>query len=253
VNRDPIGEKGGNNLYVIVNNGPLVGVDYLGMDCIVVSDRAVARSRLLYHYALEKLIGCCPPENVEKRYRDYVPTKLHSVAKVELLNIVSFKVEQYATWVVPSPSPFGSPSAYVGWNTVSLGYPDSGISVIHYNFNAPDTVSFANVYDASTHTDMAGKWAEILSAARNYEYAAQGLSDGNRIEAEVLLGRTTNFPKSRYRSRGNNSNVFARNMLKQVGIPMFELSRLHPPEGRDTPDPSDNDYDPAHYRNLRLP
>jgi RHS repeat-associated protein len=245
ISRDPSEEQGGLNVYSFVGNEAIGHQDDLGLDCICISDRNVILGQR--HYILEKLQGCCPNEGEEKHYQDWVPSKLTNQAKVELLRIVSFRVEHYNSF-------------WHHWFNRDLSL-SSGISAIHYNYHLQDdgTKNFKNVYDSS-HGDMETKWDEIIDSAKNYGYAEQGLYGGDIISPEQLLTRMTTysdvfgnkFPKSIYNAFGNNSNVFARNMLKKAGIPVLELSGAHPPSGQSEPTDTSDDFDATHYRNLRV-
>lgn len=216
------------NLYGMLNNKILNGVDYIGLDCILVADRPVGgtggdTTALGYHYAIEYWKGCCPPKGREFNISAYKRMVIYSGAgkhgfvdlgKVELLNTSGYRAYKKSEIY----DEFGNESTF--WI-----YGDVPISVINYGFkNNPTSTSAANVFEGDPDV-VREKWNSIIDNSKSYRYAEQ---DG-------FSGRFNNFPYSVYppMGLGTNSNTFVREMLRLVGIKMVELGGLHP--GPDRP------------------
>lgn len=219
-----------------MRNDGVNGIDYLGADCIAITDR-IAVSWPFYHYAIEKIEGCCPKRGEETSYSDTINEETTSEGKVELLNITGFTAENYRR------KRLGPPHRTIkfkwGWQRVSLS--PNGISFVHYDVYEKSSRKFVNVFDGKP-SEVKKKWKTIISLAKSYAYAEQGTS-GERIEPRDA--KFTRFPKSLYNAFGNNSNTFVRTIVTDSGVGMQELSGWHP--GNQRPDP--NGFNWSQWRN----
>jgi len=213
LSRDPIGEEGGNNLYGFVDNDGVNNLDYLGQDCIVLAHRRVIGPT--WHYALKKFKGCCPKKGEQVDYDEWVGKQAKATAKVELLNIQGVTAEHYGA----TPNGTGTHERFTnGWKRTAL-FGTYGISAIHQDVWAPESVLFANIYDDSDG-NVDSKWRQVIGVAQSYQYAEQGLT-GEKITARQL--RFSRFPRSIYDAFGNNSNVFVRYVIGRTGMKKMEL------------------------------
>ena len=230
--RDPIEEEGGVNLYGFVGNDGVLNWDFLGMDCIAITDRVVIGPT--YHYALERIQGCCSQVGVEKNYSEVINGhNTKSVAKVELLNVQGFTAMKYGQYKKP-----GKPTTFVTkWKRVALS--PNGISFIHWNvYDSPSRKIINLLDDSGDSSGVDLKWSRINSLARSYQYAEQGTYN-RRIRPDEV-GSFPNFPTSLYSAFGNNSNTFIRNLVERSGLELKEISGAHP--GKKSPDPNDRDW-----------
>jgi RHS repeat-associated protein len=236
--RDPIGEKGGVNLYGFVGNDGINQADLLGMDCIAITDR-IAVSWPFYHYAVEKITGCCPEQGKEEDYSEALGDDASSAAKVELLNIQGFTADHYGSY----RSRFGHPSrrrSRLEWRRVALS--PNGISFVHYDVYESESRKFINIFDGDSE-EVDQKWASITAQAGSYQYAEQAPA-GSRIAANQVSS-FSNFPYSLYDAFGNNSNTFVRHVVTSAGLQMSEISGSHP--GNNQPD--SNNFDWSKWKN----
>jgi hypothetical protein len=78
------------------------------------------------------------------------------------------------------------------------------------------------IFDASA-AQVASKWATLIAFAKLYPWAEQ------RLEVEgTPRHRPRQWLKSMYKSFQTNSNTFIREMVRQAGLNMVEMTGLHP-------------------------
>jgi hypothetical protein len=168
LSRDPIGEEGGVNLYGFVGNDGVNGVDYLGLDCIVLVHRRVFGGPF-FHYSVQKLNGCCPDLGKEVSYKEYVGKEKRTqlASKVELLAIEGFTAERTGRLWRP-PTPHSLPGYKNGVQRVSVS-----ISAVTYNDTEKTSLNFVNILEGEKEA-VQKKWQEVMSLSRSYPYAEQG-------------------------------------------------------------------------------
>ena len=212
LNRDPIGELGGLNVYAFVVNDPLSFVDPLGDDFIAVADRPVKGTLgAFYHYSVQYWISCDDIElnteyDIEKWLKKNVAKKK---ASTELL-------------------------ADDGWQVWKLGYgwqwglEKVKVSVIQYSDSG---TKFAAIFKG-TPVQVKQQWAKVIQQANSYGYAEQ----------PGFNGVFKNWPNSRYDIGDdvNNSNTYIRDIVTKSGMTMKELGGSHP--GRNSPSPIPDSY-----------
>jgi len=202
LNRDPIEEEGGLNLYAFVGNDPVNHWDYLGLDFIAVGTRRLQRpwgflSELVsgaLHSSIYYFEYCGEIEMGKPiRYSD-LPESAEKIGFYELLGELWY--ERLRGW--PSPR----------------SMEDIRVSVV-YDF-LPDHSRHADTLlpiwsDQPELTKE--KWETIENTANNYRLALH-YSDGpppKRLDAR-------NWPWVKYERRGNNSNTFIRYLVRSINL-----------------------------------
>lgn len=218
LNRDPIMEEGGVNLYGFVDNDGLNSTDYLGLDFIAAGSRPLSgflglfggNGRPANHASLEyfeengssqavlnqEFTSTFPPEGAVKK------------STIELL--------QFPDPNIPSQRPYGWRRE--GWKDgIGKGrrydrwIETVGISGISYKLG--NAKRFIVVKPCASKKD----WDKISKEAERYAYAESLASlDGGQPLSK--------WPNSKYEfpPNGNNSNTFVRFMLKQADIAIPE-------------------------------
>ena len=218
LNRDPIAEQGGLNVYGFVENDSISNIDLFGLDFIAVGRAPVGlniRGRdfgVAGHMSIiffeEKTK--CPAEGT-----DFTPAEIGQQSSVFA---VAIQRDQYEL----RPSHHQYVQKYTISKTIDiLGLPPKTITVPIYE---PVSVSFIensasptklHVIYADTRNgkikDTARKWRIIASAAKSYAYAEQPPRGKEAL---------SNWPNSKYRlpnqTPGNNSNTFIHYMSSLI-------------------------------------
>lgn len=211
LNRDPIMEEGGVNLYGFVDNDGLNSTDYLGLDFIAAGSRRLApplgifggENRPANHASLEYFEENGSSKAVLHQEFTSPPEGATREATIELL--------QYPE--DSSQLPYGWRRE--GWRDAAAGkgrrfhrwIETVGISGISYEIGTAKR--FIVVKPCATKKD----WEKVTKNAKKYSYA----------EDLVTLrrgGHLSNWQDSKYEypPNGNNSNSFVRSMLKQADI-----------------------------------
>jgi len=195
INRDPIEEAGGCNLFGFVGNNPINLIDPIGLDYIAVGIRpAKAALGMQDHMSIEFYEE--KPQCTKKDYK----FKSSDVGKAPLQN--AKRTDQFE--LIPTFSDYEH-----RYSKTVLGKP--------VNWSVPARVSFINrtssandlvvIFDDSAG-DAATKWKQVVAAALGYKYAEQ-LPIGNPLK---------NWPNSKYQlPPGNNSNTFIHEMAGAIG------------------------------------
>ncbi|MEW6157380.1 MAG: RHS repeat-associated core domain-containing protein, partial [Verrucomicrobiota bacterium] len=191
VNRDPIAEHGGLNIYLFVQNNASSHVDLSGKDFIAVSGRRVKGAVIFDHYAIEWWMTCDPAPEKEQKVKKW-QKKGRKVGSVELIGDPEWKVRR-----------------------VGGAIDDVWVSLI--KFHTAKGEKFVSVYTGSPQ-QVKSKFREIAQLATRYEFG--------EIEPEVLGFK--HWPNSKYgfpppHGPFNNSNTFVREILKRVSVTMKEL------------------------------
>ena len=235
LNRDPIEEQGGLNLYGFVGNDPINTWDYLGLDFIAVGSRPamISWQTLANHMSIEFFESCGGLEEGETF--DWSNPPEHAIAEwegaVELIaDFETYEREETRTRRRPGPRSRGGGRGTRGERTVTVTVP---ISFIYFDREGgleavPDIATVLYAED-----DAKERWEEIKQAARNYQYAEQ------RPEGSPLQ----NWPNSRYflpwQGARHNSNTFAREMARVVSKNADISPRWHPGASSTSPLPPD--------------
>gem|GEM_PF-4793101 len=213
ISRDPIGEKGGSNLYAYCGNAPSIAIDRYGDDFIAIADRSVRTplAKPFYHYSVEYWQSCCHDFPVGWGFyrSDLVNGKLRN----RCVQIASAELLKDDNWE--------------GINVIGEII-NVNISVVHfwgYRYGDPSSSSTRGkvVYYNKDNKIVKAKWNIISDWAAHYPWAEQ--NGGNHMG---WTGPLMRWPMSWYQPLGNNSNTFARDMLRAADIPMIELGGSHP-------------------------
>ena len=215
LNRDPIMEEGGVNLYGFVGNDALNSTDYLGLDFIAVGSRPLSgplgrlggNGRPANHASLEYFDENGSSKAVLNQEFTSPPEGASREATIELL--------QYPE--DSSQLPYGWRRE--GWRDAAAGkgrryhrwIETVGISGISYEKGTAKR--FIVVKPCATKKD----WEKITRNAQSYSYAES-------LATLELGGSLSRWPNSKYEfpPNGNNSNTFVRFMLKQADIAIPE-------------------------------
>ncbi len=215
LNRDPIAEKGGLNLYGFVGNDPENYIDPLGTDFIAVAGRPVrlplgsGRIFNLNHYSIEYWHSCNPGPQAEISKASWRRKHLWSSSfskGVELLADSGWRVGK-----VVSTGPI--PVVIVS------------VSISKIVFGNQDGTTFVAVFDGEP-LDVKRVWEKIEQLSKSYKYAEQADAIG------ALTGNFQNWPNSKYGFPWdlpfNNSNTFVRNVIESAHLTMRELGGDYP-------------------------
>ena len=240
INRDPIGEQGGLNLYGFVANDPMNLIDPFGLDFIAVGSNAAIRGvpaavggHLSITYWTESQY--CIKEGDRKsggvgsgewkrgkstrrgaRFSD-VPSKAQFAEVIEL----HFKKDFQTTYTTTT-----------GGRDVERTDRVS-ISRVQHRTDTDNADLFVVIYaDTKRQQEVGEKWRTIVNAARSCGYAEHG---------PFVRGQAArNWPNSLYGNlisgNSNNSNTFIRYLARSIGRSADVIpGRAHP--GNSSPQP----------------
>jgi RHS repeat-associated protein len=219
LNRDPIGEEGGDNLYAFVVNNPVVLVDPLGFDFIAVGRAPVGATfggkdiEVAGHMSIlffEEKTNC-PSEG-----KRFVPSDVGKTGSIfefaiqkdqyELIPTHNQYVQKLSkTVTVPLPGGNSRTITVPWWKPVSISFIENTASPTKMIIIYADTNN-GNI------NDSAAKWQMVVAAAKSYPYAEQP------PKGKALL---SNWPNSRYgwpmTTPFNNSNTFIHYTASVIG------------------------------------
>lgn len=235
LNRDPIMEEGGVNLYGFVGNDGLNSTDYLGLDVIAVGSNPTLHTSLFDvrgfgHFSISywKETALCIREGATKNGTVsssstnwmYDDSRVRGGATgvpndASISNVIQFNFKED---FVTTYSKDGISARIQEKVDVSrVVRPNSG-NADHYKVIYADT---------KTNQDAAEKWEAIRSAAASYAYADP--------EPFTVGGSAKNWPNSHYghlaaEGNYNNSNTFIHVMAESISrkVPLNGWVRAHP-------------------------
>ena len=191
--RDPIGYRGGINLYGYVENGPVGNVDGQGTDFIALADHWIILTPLFHHYSIEYWKSCKnPPIGKVEYYGQFKGANPGSDKK----SAVELEPTLYHDSFVPVLVSF-------------IVFTDA-----HHKFESPF---------AGTPAQVKSKWEAVVAAANAYKFA-------EHMAPPQTGASFKNWPNSEYQlpPGGDNSNTFAETTVKAAGIPWRGLPGNHP-------------------------
>ncbi len=202
LNRDPIGEEGGVNLYGFVGNDPANTIDPLGQDFIAVGGLPVPTMPVLgigVHMSLRYYKASCsdnPKEGV--RFSPGSPPKGSQFEDAVQL-WTAWHTYRHFFYVRPKPTePPQRTFVFVPISYIERASAATRLLVLYS--------------DADNGRGSSEKgWKQIIAAAATYAYAEQADASGN------VPTTLTHWPNSWYQLLGNNSNTFIRQMGKLIG------------------------------------
>jgi len=213
LNRDPIEEDGGVNLYAFVENDALNSTDYLGLDFIAAGSRPLDPPLGIFggagwpanHASVEYFEESGSARAAVNQEFTYPPNGAVRKNTIELLRYPNSKIpaEKAYGWRIEEHLNTGGskfPSYIRRIETVAL----SGIS-----FELGKAIRFIVVKPCATKKD----WEKITKNANSYPYA-------EGYNSLIIGSGLKNWPNSKYELPpfGNNSNSFVRFMLKKADI-----------------------------------
>jgi len=225
MNRDPIGEMGGPNLYGAMGNIPLSAVDSLGQDFVAIADKAVV-GIFARHYSLQYWKCSCDFKRLYHVHGfpiDEVPRYCRGAKKVDSIEVTS---DHFQVWAYQKSISVGS--------TPSPGYPASMISgwvkrnvrvamQLRSDTECRRVMPIVNGNPLSLHS----YWKHVvIPASEAYPWAEK---DGDYSYSR--------WPRSLYHKLGTNSNTFIRHIVNSV-TPWYWAEMTYPHQGKYTP--SDN-------------
>jgi len=231
IGRDPLGYVDGLGLYSAYYIP--YALDPYGLESetetygfVAIADRTVSGTGGLFnHYSVQHWECECPIDEEKIKIHEIykiteVPKKIKCEKKnaTELLNVGGWEITYSKTIANTSISGPYWDGSYI----THQGIDNVGISVIFMSDKADKDLSPAFV---GSIEETKGKWDVVVAKASSYEYGEQ---DG-------FGGNFANWPNSEYKIGDdvNNSNTFAREILKRSGLFYMELPGAHP--GRFSP------------------
>jgi uncharacterized protein RhaS with RHS repeats len=208
LNRDPIAEEGGVNLYGFVGNDPANTVDPLGEDFIAVGGLPVPTAPVIgigVHMSLRYYKASCsdnPHEGV-RFSADSPPKGAQLEDGVQLWN----ENRTYRHFFYTRPKPTEPPQRTFVFVPISV------IQRISDAYGA--LVLYSDADDGQGSSEKG--WKAIIAAAATYAYAEQAVPNTIPWTRGVPPITLTHWPNSQYQLLANNSNTFIRQMGKLIG------------------------------------
>ncbi len=200
LNRDPIGEKGGLDLYGFVGNNPISNTDNLGLDFIAVGNRPVGVQAIANHMVLLFFKeSTCYPTAETRMYKDGPNKKfLANATEVSRVELIPEHYRYYHWEFFPVIQQKAVGISFIRWDDVK-SHPKQFVVV------------YGDTKDGSI-SDASSKWSTIALNANKYRFAEHG-TPGNQLK---------NWPNSEYgwpttRRHFNNSNTFVNEMAHSIG------------------------------------
>ena len=223
INRDPIEEQGGVNLYGMVSNDPINKIDPFGLDFIALAARPIIGSPTSLgfgqHLSVEYWESDCnvgkgKEYNTKSFLNKYKSFNLRLTAGVEL-------VPDGRSW---KSTVRGGRNSTGPWRSVNVD-----VSIIQFEstgikfmvFYEPESLS--SIQTDKQKREVKRMWDRIAQLANSYPYAEKsGFNAAQR------------WPQSLYElPPGNNSNTFGRWLVRKSGNAVPNLSGVFP--GADMP------------------
>jgi len=205
LSRDPIGEEGGANSSGFVSNDAVNATDPVGQDFIAVGDRYVTYTPGVFrHMSIEFFEEPCPQTPEGARF------SIHSIPDSASGPTDAFELQpllqSYRHFFYTRSKPTEPPVKTFVWDLVSE---------IRRRSTPRD---FVVIYSDVENVDTVSKWTAVVAAATTYAYGEQ----------EANYGTLLNWPNSKYKLFGNNSNTFVREMARVIGRNADVVGGLHP-------------------------
>jgi RHS repeat-associated protein len=207
LNRDPIEEQGGVNVYGFVANDPIDSTDQLGLDFISVGTRQVAGSGGLpgfWHMSIQfyETTDLCIQEGDEYRRTGNTYARVRRTSRggrsgVSLNFVLTEKIELLNN------------TADYHWISLSGNkpkYKSAAVSELHIDKDPSALVYVVLLADTQNRAESRAAWDRIVSAAYRYRYVST--TRGAQFPS--------NWPDSAYGYAGNNSNTFIREMARVI-------------------------------------
>ncbi len=191
VNRDPIEEDGGVNLYAFCRNEPLNKIDPLGHDFIALGERP-AMGTPFGHYSLEYWVTPCHLKVGDKLTED----ELYKMARKTRTTLA-----QRSAWELGRE--FGWTASFVA---AELRKGSISLSVIQESGSGQ---ILRVLFDPKNNIRVKAKWGVVSSYAKSYSFAEH--SEGQ--------AKPQNWPNSIYQLLGNNSTTFISWLVNSSGLP----------------------------------
>ena len=198
LNRDPIEERGGLNLYGFVGNDPVNSWDYLGLDFIAVGSRslqgATGRLPTARHKSIYYFTGCHDLEEGDHLEFSEIPDTVEQEGVFELLG--QDRYERKYSGI------FGAERTQ-----------DITVSVVfdflsHWSADAEEiVVIWSENNQAAGSTEEA--WSTVDSTARNYRYGLHFPNLPSKLDS-------TNWPHVKYIWNQTNSTTFIRVLARSI-------------------------------------
>jgi hypothetical protein len=204
LSRDPIEERGGENLYGFVRNDGVNSVDYLGLDFIAAGSRAIGG-----------FPGSVSGSNGPANHLSIVYVTENGKSEVKVGDQFTQLPEGAS---IKNLIELLSTPGY-GWiKRVWVDKPTRGRKPVDREFRVPISSieyqvrvvpTWYHVIDTCVSPD---DWEPIKNSAKTYQYAEQGIFG-------VRGAPLKNWPNSKYENflSGNNSNSFVRSVLSDNG------------------------------------
>ena len=213
LNRDPIEEQGGLNLYGFVGNDPVNAWDYLGLDFIAVGTRPVQGTEALpawagfNHMSIYYFEYCGDIDEGERFTYEEIPDGATKEGFFELLRRGDLYERRWRE------------------RAVTDRQEDIAVSVIYDYMDeefSGHAERFVVIRSDSDPDIVKDDWDKIDAKARSYKY---GLQVGN-YPAEL---DSTNWPWVRYRMHpwATNSNTFIRVLAREIGRNANDVDGRH--------------------------
>jgi RHS repeat-associated protein len=208
-------------------NDPTNAVDPRGTDFIALADRGIftKKGKIFNHYSIEYWLSATNPTLPAKELSTAELQRTYTAVMIDSVELLPSK--HWNAWIF-------RPARMI-WDTE-----DFQISVLSY------WTSRANWHRAvfvDTDQNVKDKWDELIKFSQIYPFAEQrqggygtGLNSNERDPTEPQAN--IHWPQSQYQdvfldpplqpNKANNSNTFARWLLRRGGIPFDELSGTHP-------------------------
>ena len=220
---DPIGEDGGENLYVFLNDDSINESDYLGLDYIAAGRRRFSVipglpkwSSPATHLFIAKYNGCASKDDEWKEFsKSDFDKRFGSDQAVDGFDLQPTKSSAdrvprvWITEVFQNISGKGFTQRKVHVAVMISVIRHSGINGAG-RVDDPAAERFQILFTGSKE-DVAQRWKKVSASADSYQYAEHGWSFSNDVPVippNSLLIR--NWPYSNYEWSGNNSNTFGR-------------------------------------------
>ena len=209
LNRDPLGEDGGVNLYGFAGNDGVNSIDPLGLDFIAVGSRLVDRFVVgtvgrRRHFTIEYWKSECPAgEGVKWNREEFVKSRSRPQPGIKRSVELLTTEKDWRAWQ-PQQRRFG-----ITWTRVVA-------PISHIVYGAADSDEFVAIYEpegresTGENADRVERaWKILKRRADRHGYAEpQEPQPGSSL---------TNWPNSLYQPFGNNSTTFARWLVQQGG------------------------------------